>query len=84
MLSEYSLQYQPRQALKAQVLADFRVEMTYTKDEKKLEDLRWTLFVDRSSSETRYGARILLESPPGVMLEQALTIVFPLITNQAK
>lgn len=51
-LLEYGLQYQPRQELKAQCLIDFIVEITPTKDEKKLAELPWVLFVDRSSSET--------------------------------
>lgn len=59
-------------------------EMTPNKDKKRLEELPWTLFVDGSSSRTRYRAGILLEFPHGILLEQALTIAFLLTNNQKK
>jgi len=55
-LLEYDLQYQLRQALKAQCLVDFIDEMTPTKDEKKQEELPWALFVDGVGSS---GLRII-------------------------
>lgn len=50
-LSKYDFQYQSRQALKSQCLADFIAKMKLAKDKKKLEELPWVLFVDGSSSE---------------------------------
>jgi len=42
-LSKYGLQYQPRQLLKAQCLANFMTEMTPTEKERRQEELPWTL-----------------------------------------
>ncbi|KAG4947017.1 hypothetical protein JHK87_043024 [Glycine soja] len=58
--------------------------MIPTKDEKRLEELHQTLFVDRSSYGTHCRTGILLESPRGFVLEKALTIEFPLTNNQTK
>ena len=58
-LSEFDVQYESRKSLKAQVLADFVVEMT-THDSPTGEKHKWTIFIDGASSLT--GSGILLEN----------------------
>ncbi|XP_025617150.1 uncharacterized protein [Arachis hypogaea] len=81
-LSQYSLRYEPRHAIKAQAMADFLVEVT----EDPTEELAipWRLYVDGVSNQTLGGARIILESPTGVIYEQSIKFEFPVSNNQAE
>ncbi|KAI3465839.1 hypothetical protein Pfo_022502 [Paulownia fortunei] len=56
-LSEHGIEFRPRPAIKAQVLADFVVEMTTDETSNSLS--AWTLYVDGSSTSTGSGAGIL-------------------------
>jgi hypothetical protein len=47
-LSQYGISYEPRQAIKAQVLAEFLAEMTYSRDQNPGS---WTIYVDGSSEK---------------------------------
>ncbi|KAL0414897.1 UNVERIFIED_CONTAM: hypothetical protein Sradi_1691400 [Sesamum radiatum] len=54
-LNEFELEYQPRTAIKAQVLADFLME--YDPEEEKGNDgpREWTMFVDGSATTSQAG-----------------------------
>ncbi|KAL0373143.1 UNVERIFIED_CONTAM: Retrovirus-related Pol polyprotein from transposon gypsy [Sesamum calycinum] len=58
-LSEYGIEFHPRPTIKAQVLADFVVELAY--DEASISTPTWSLYVDGSSTSTENGARVVLE-----------------------
>ncbi|KAL0309395.1 UNVERIFIED_CONTAM: Gag-Pol polyprotein [Sesamum radiatum] len=60
-LSEYGIEFHSRPAIKAQVLADFVVELAY--DEASISTSTWSLYVDRSSTSKGSGAGVALESP---------------------
>jgi len=64
--SEFDIRYEPRGAIKSQCLADFSAELT------PLPTLsgEWTLYVDDSSNKTACGARVVLEGPDDLFLEQ--------------
>ncbi|XP_073152672.1 uncharacterized protein [Henckelia pumila] len=62
-LSEYEIEYQPRPAIKAQVLADFIVEMET--NGAGVSAPTWTIHVDGSSTSGGSGAGVLVESPQG-------------------
>ncbi|XP_016192308.1 uncharacterized protein LOC107633185 [Arachis ipaensis] len=81
-LSQYDLQYEPRHAIKAQAMADFLVEVTGDPPEEM--GTRWRLHVDRASNQTSGGAGVILESPTGVIYEQATKFEFPVSNNQAE
>ncbi|XXG41272.1 hypothetical protein AAC387_Pa01g1769 [Persea americana] len=109
-LGQYDIKYQPRTAIKAQVLADFIVEfispssasnqldtelwgnkdkeeVTETEQErswKQFLDLAWKVFVDGSSTFKRAGASIVLQSPEGLVIEQALTLGFKASNNEVE
>nr|XP_025692462.1 uncharacterized protein LOC112794697 [Arachis hypogaea] len=81
-LSQYDIRYEPRQAIKAQAMADFLVEVTGDPTEEA--STRWKLHVDGASNQTFGGAGIILESPVGVVYEQSIRFEFPISNNQAE
>ncbi|XP_020202547.1 uncharacterized protein LOC109788270 [Cajanus cajan] len=83
-LSEYSIKYEPRGAIKAQTLADFVTELTSPADEGSTEETQWILSVDGASNLGGNGAGIVLEGPGGILLEQSLRFEFRASNNQAE
>ncbi|XP_073137716.1 uncharacterized protein [Henckelia pumila] len=53
-LSQYGIEYRPHPAIKAQILADFIVEMTVNQEE--ISTPTWMVYVDGSSTSTKSGA----------------------------
>ncbi|KAL0323631.1 UNVERIFIED_CONTAM: hypothetical protein Sangu_1982400 [Sesamum angustifolium] len=80
-LSEYGIEFHPRPAIKAQVLADFVVELAY--DEASISTPTWSLYVDGSSTSTGSGAGVALESPQGDKFV-CYKIDFPSSNNEAE
>ncbi|XP_058185742.1 uncharacterized protein LOC131302967 [Rhododendron vialii] len=64
-LGKFDIEYKPRIAIKAQVLADFLVEYTYPKPEElpKEEPKPWILQVDKSTTREACRASLILTSP---------------------
>ncbi|KAK4410118.1 hypothetical protein Sango_0084800 [Sesamum angolense] len=81
-LSEYGIEFHPRPAIKAQVLADFVVELAY--DEASISTPTWSLYADGSSTSTGSGAGVALESPQGDKFEYAIKLDFPSSNNEAE
>ncbi|XP_016168726.1 uncharacterized protein LOC107611295 [Arachis ipaensis] len=81
-LSQYDLQYEPRQAIKAQAMADFLVEVTG--ETPDTPNTRWKLHVDGASNQTFGGAGIILENSAGIAYEQSIKFEFPVSNNQAE
>jgi hypothetical protein len=81
-LSEYDLTFTPRGSIKSQVLADFVLEMTMPPQETSMKP--WTLPVDGASNLRGSGARVVLEGPDGMMIEQSLRFAFKASNNQAE
>ena len=51
---------------------------------KKFLDSAWKVFVDGSSTSKRAGTGIVLQSPKGLVIEQALTLGFKASNNEAE
>ncbi|XP_020963855.1 uncharacterized protein LOC110265278 [Arachis ipaensis] len=81
-LSQYDLQYEPRHAIKAQVMADFLVEVTGDPD--GASNTWWKLHVDGASNQMFGGVGIILEIPAGVIYEQSVKFDFTVSNNQAE
>ncbi|KAK4400259.1 hypothetical protein Sango_1132000 [Sesamum angolense] len=81
-LSEYGIEFHPRPAIKAQVLADFVVELAY--NEASISTPTWSLYVDGSLTSTGSGAEVALESPQGDKFEYAIKLDFPSSNNEAE
>ncbi|XP_027182223.1 uncharacterized protein LOC113780640 [Coffea eugenioides] len=90
-LGEYDLSYEPRTAIKAQALADFLAELTFTEGREPTSAAAevsnshlWTLYVDGSSNGDGSGAGLLLEDPQGEVFSYALRFDFPATNNEAE
>jgi ribonuclease HI len=80
-LTQYDISYEPRIAIKVQVLADFLVEMTHPREHHPGE---WTIYVDGSSNNKGYGDGVILENTEGVAVEYSLKSKFQTSNNQAE
>ena len=72
-LSEFDVRYQPRNAIKAQVLADFIAEFTPNQGEVDEVDgvQKWVVYVEGSSTLYARGIGVVLKSPYGDKLKYA-------------
>ena len=86
-LSELDIDYRPRTAIKAQALADFIVEFT-SKDDKPKKNVeqasKWTMNIDGSSTKDSGGVGIVLKSPEGDIIKQAMRLQYPTTNNEAE
>ncbi|XP_065041591.1 uncharacterized protein LOC135675241 [Musa acuminata AAA Group] len=85
-LSEFDIQYSPRNAIKAQVLADFISELTPEDcaDGRRDTDRAWTLHVDGSAITGAAGIDLVLRSPIGETYERSIRLQFPATNNEAE
>ncbi|XP_070039741.1 uncharacterized protein [Nicotiana tomentosiformis] len=91
-LSEYDIMYQPRTAIKSQILADFVAEFSkeiVPETEKELQVFTgsnpgtWTLFTDVTSNVKGAGLGIVLIPPSGESIRQAIKC-YPITNNEAE
>nr|CAN69925.1 hypothetical protein VITISV_027208 [Vitis vinifera] len=85
-LSEFGIEFQPRLSMKCQVMADFVLEYSRRpgQSQKQNEQEWWTLWVDGASHSSGSGVGLLLQSPTGEHLEQAIRLGFPASNNEAE
>ena len=83
-LSEYDVQFQPRQAIKGQALANFIVEYTSSKEAEEKSRAEWLLFVDGAASSQGSGAGIVLIPLEGEPFEYSLRFAFSSSNNMAE
>ncbi|KAL0404426.1 UNVERIFIED_CONTAM: hypothetical protein Sradi_2083400 [Sesamum radiatum] len=81
-LSEFDIEFRLRPTIKAQVLADFIIELAH--DETSISTPTWSLYVDESPTVIGSGAGIVLESPQEDKLEYAIKLEFSMSNNEAK
>ncbi|XP_025619006.1 uncharacterized protein [Arachis hypogaea] len=79
-LSQFQIKFEPRNAIKAQAMANFIAEMT----PGKLTPESWKLHVDGLSNFTYGGAGVILENQNGITIEQSVQYEFPVSNNQAE
>lgn len=93
-LGSFNIEHKPWTAIKGQVLADFITEFQQHPGEPVTSILpetqfnsgsgKWELFVDRASNCKGSSAGIVLVSPEGLILEQALRLSFSASNNEAE
>ncbi|XP_074361085.1 uncharacterized protein LOC141701300 [Apium graveolens] len=94
-LSQINIKFVPRTPIKAQALAEFVMKCTFPEvlkvptiqsgEEKETSsDNSWTLYVDGSATAERSGADLILSSPDGFTIQQAITFAFKATNNQAE
>ncbi|XP_022156791.1 uncharacterized protein LOC111023625 [Momordica charantia] len=82
-LSEYDIQFEPRTAIKGQVVADFIAELALPSAQTSTPDQPWTVYVDGSSNEKGCGAGVLLLASDDMRFEYALRFNFRTSNNEA-
>ena len=84
-LSEFDVKYQPRNAIKAQALADFTVEFTPSHEDlyKREDDKTWVVHVDGSSTLHAGGIGVVLKSPEADTLKRKMRLHYPTTNNEA-
>ncbi|XP_059639717.1 uncharacterized protein LOC132282110 [Cornus florida] len=80
----FDITYEPRTAVKGQVVADFLLECDSEDMEEDLCDCLWKLFVDGSSNQMGAGTGSKLQTPEGTSLSQALRLEFRATNNEAE
>jgi len=83
-LSEFDIQYEPRGPIKGQVYVDFVVELSSGGPNPYPKGFQWLMSVDGSSNQQGSGARVILEGPSGLLIEQSLKFTFRANNNQAE
>lgn len=83
-LSEFDIEFRPRTAIKAQVLADFIAELTTLPDHPQQSEAVWKIFVDGSSHGEGSGAGIIMMGPESEELVYSLHFEFPATNNDAE
>lgn len=98
-LSQFFVEYHPRTAIKGHVLADFVVECSFSEANEVVAEAEesdsivavlqqkqspWTLYADGSSTTDVSGAGIILTSPEGFKVQQAIRFQFKATNNEAE
>ncbi|XP_071704233.1 uncharacterized protein [Rutidosis leptorrhynchoides] len=90
-LGEHDIEFQVRNSIKGQILADFIAE-TIEEEEMPstqiivppIEHEEWKLFTDGAPSSDGSGARLMLVSPAGKEFTYALHFEFSMTNNEAE
>uniref|UniRef100_A0A2N9IAL2 Uncharacterized protein n=1 Tax=Fagus sylvatica TaxID=28930 RepID=A0A2N9IAL2_FAGSY len=85
-LSEFDIEYHPRQTIKAQALADFIAEFTVTEDEPSEEkpDKEWEIEINGSSVKGAGDVGIVFKTPEGHLLKHSTRLQYPTTNNEAE
>lgn len=85
-LSEYIIKYQPRLAMKGQVMADFIAKIPHKPSQlaAPLKNGCWILLVDGASWVSGSEVGLLLQSSIGEQLEQVIRFGFPASNNEVE
>ena len=83
--SEFDIKYLPRHTIKAQALADFIAEFTPSHNESEVvEDKKWIIHVDGSSTQHAGGIGVVLQSPKGDKLTYKVRLQYQATNNEVK
>ena len=84
-LSKFNVRYQPRNAIKAQALADFITEFTPNYDDlEEINSEKWIVYVDGSSTQYVGGIGVVLQSPEGDKMRYKVHVQYQTTNNEIK
>ncbi|XP_074383350.1 uncharacterized protein LOC141724931 [Apium graveolens] len=88
-LSQFNIEFIPRASTRSQALSDFVVECNFADPEDGEVNISgskkpWSLFVDGSSIVDSGGAGVILTSPEGFKVQQAIKFSFNVTNNEAE
>ena len=82
-LSKFNVRYQPRNAIKAQALADFITEFTPNYDDlEEINSEKWIVYVDGSSTQYVGGIGVVLQSPEGDKMRYKVHVQYQTTNNE--
>ena len=82
-LSEFDIEYRPGSAIKCQILANFITEMSDVQA-RDLCEMSWILETDSSSRAVGGGVGMVLQSPEGLPIAQAVMFAFAASNNKVE
>ena len=84
-LNEFDIKYLPRHAIKAQALADFIAKFTPShNDSEVVEDKKWIIHVDGSSTQHAGGIGVVFQSPEGDKLTYKVRLQYQTTNNEVE
>ena len=83
-LSKFNIQYQPRTAIKRQVVADFIAEFTLKEGQKAKKTPQWNIYTDGSSNRQAGGVSVVLISLEEDKIECMIRLKFHTTNNEAE
>ncbi|GJZ89829.1 reverse transcriptase domain-containing protein [Tanacetum coccineum] len=90
-LREHEIEFKPRNAIKAQILANFLVETqeeddeaAFQSQEDKGKNTGWKLYTNRASSSDGSGASLMIVRPKGMKFTYSLKFEFIATNNEAE
>ena len=84
-LSEFDVRYQPRNTIKAHALADFIAEFTPSYDDlEEINDEKWIVYVDGSSTQYAGGIGVVLQSLEGDKLRYIVRLQYQTTNNKVE
>ena len=83
-LGQFDIEYRPRAAIKARVLADFITEFTYLYKEEELPMETWTVQTYRFATKKVGGAGVVLISLKREILKYVVRLQFSATNNEVK
>ena len=85
-LREFDIKYQPRNAIKAQALADYIAEFTPSYDDlSEVENSKkWIIHVDGSSTQHIGAIEVVLQSPEGDKLKHKFFLQYQTTNNEVE
>ena len=84
-LNKFDIKYLPRHAIKAQVLVDIIAEFTPNYDDLKvMEDKKWIIHEDGSSTQHAGGIRVVLQSLEGDKLKHKVRLQYQTTKNEVE
>ena len=84
-LSEFDIKYLPRHAIKAQALADFIIEFSPShNDSEVVEDKKWIILVDGSSTQHAEGVEVVFQSLEGDKLTYKVRLQYQATNNEVE
>ena len=83
-MDQFDIEYQPRAAIKTQVLANFIAKFTYPHKKEELPLKIWTVQIDGPTTKKVRGARVVLIPPKGEILKYVVRLQFSSINNETE
>ncbi|XP_075674880.1 uncharacterized protein LOC142644087 [Castanea sativa] len=83
-LGQFDIEYRPRAAIKAQVLAYFIAKFTYPYKEEEPPMETWTVQTDGPATKKVGGVGVVLISPEKEVLKYAIRLQFPTMSNEVE